>query len=194
MTQYPTSTPPGWYPDPEDASRVRYFNGSQWTEQTRPMPAPKPPLYKRGWFWAAVAFVLVISGFSGHGTSDKQTGTSTTIAPVPSSTFVPRVTRTPTPSSTRVNTPSPTRVNTPSPTPTPEPQWVAATTEPEPAPPEPEPEPVQQPEPPAPPPPAPNVYFANCSEARAAGAAPMRQGDPGYRSQLDRDHDGIACE
>lgn len=37
--------------------------------------------------------------------------------------------------------------------------------------------------------------FANCSEARAAGAAaPVRRGDPGYGTHLDRDGDGIACE
>ena len=29
---------------------------------------------------------------------------------------------------------------------------------------------------------------------RAAGAAPLHRGDPGYRSGLDRDGDGIACE
>jgi|TARA_R100000049_G_C1957802_1_gene121980 hypothetical protein len=39
-----------------------------------------------------------------------------------------------------------------------------------------------------------NVYYANCSEARAAGAAPVRRGDPGYASHLDRDNDGIGCE
>jgi hypothetical protein len=38
------------------------------------------------------------------------------------------------------------------------------------------------------------VYFANCSAARAAGAAPIMEGQPGYRSRLDRDSDGIACE
>src|SRR5947209_8779929 len=38
------------------------------------------------------------------------------------------------------------------------------------------------------------VYYANCSEARAAGAAPLHVGDPGYRSGLDRDGDGVACE
>lgn len=36
--------------------------------------------------------------------------------------------------------------------------------------------------------------FANCSEARAAGAAPVRRGDPGYGPHLDRDGDGIGCE
>jgi hypothetical protein len=43
-------------------------------------------------------------------------------------------------------------------------------------------------------PPAPAVYYANCSAARAAGAAPLFRGEPGYRSALDRDSDGIACE
>ena len=38
------------------------------------------------------------------------------------------------------------------------------------------------------------TYYANCKEARAAGAAPIYQGEPGYRAELDRDHDGIACE
>ncbi|WP_312126609.1 excalibur calcium-binding domain-containing protein [Brevundimonas sp.] len=37
-------------------------------------------------------------------------------------------------------------------------------------------------------------YYANCSEARAAGAAPIRRGEPGYGAYLDRDNDGIACE
>ena len=36
--------------------------------------------------------------------------------------------------------------------------------------------------------------FANCSEARAAGAAPVRRGDPGYAPKLDRDNDGVGCE
>lgn len=38
------------------------------------------------------------------------------------------------------------------------------------------------------------AYFTNCSAARAAGAAPIRRGEPGYRSALDRDDDGVACE
>jgi len=39
-----------------------------------------------------------------------------------------------------------------------------------------------------------SVYYANCSEARAAGAAPIRRGEPGYASHLDRDNDGVACD
>lgn len=45
----------------------------------------------------------------------------------------------------------------------------------------------------APPVPA-AAYYANCTEARAAGAAPIYRGSPGYRSPLDRDGDGIACD
>ena len=36
--------------------------------------------------------------------------------------------------------------------------------------------------------------FANCAEARAAGAAPVRRGEPGYGPHLDRDGDGVGCE
>ncbi|WP_234320939.1 excalibur calcium-binding domain-containing protein [Streptomyces katrae] len=39
-----------------------------------------------------------------------------------------------------------------------------------------------------------SVYFQSCAEAKAAGAAPMRRGQPGYRDALDRDKDGIACD
>jgi len=42
--------------------------------------------------------------------------------------------------------------------------------------------------------PAADVYYANCTAARAAGAAPVHIGDPGYRTGLDRDRDGIGCE
>ena len=47
--------------------------------------------------------------------------------------------------------------------------------------------------PPATSPPA-GVYYANCDAARAAGAAPIYEGQPGYRTALDRDRDGIACD
>jgi len=39
-----------------------------------------------------------------------------------------------------------------------------------------------------------SVYYRNCDAARAAGAAPLRRGQPGYRPALDRDNDGVACE
>jgi hypothetical protein len=39
-----------------------------------------------------------------------------------------------------------------------------------------------------------SVYYPNCKAACAAGVAPIYRGQPGYRSGLDRDGDGIACE
>lgn len=39
-----------------------------------------------------------------------------------------------------------------------------------------------------------DAYYPNCTAARAAGAAPIRRGQPGYSGRLDRDGDGIACE
>lgn len=38
------------------------------------------------------------------------------------------------------------------------------------------------------------VYYENCTAVKNAGKAPLYQGQPGYRSALDADHDGIACE
>ncbi|MCX4632739.1 excalibur calcium-binding domain-containing protein [Streptomyces sp. NBC_01443] len=39
-----------------------------------------------------------------------------------------------------------------------------------------------------------SAFYKNCSAARAAGAAPVHRGDPGYGPHLDRDGDGVACE
>ena len=38
------------------------------------------------------------------------------------------------------------------------------------------------------------TYYKNCAAVRAAGKAPLYRGQPGYRKELDRDGDGIACE
>ena len=38
------------------------------------------------------------------------------------------------------------------------------------------------------------VHYENCDAARSAGAAPVREGDPGYGTHLDRDGDGVGCE
>lgn len=53
-----------------------------------------------------------------------------------------------------------------------------------------EPSPALQPEPVAPA----AVYYANCTAVRAAGAAPIFAGQPGYGTHLDGDKDGIACD
>lgn len=39
-----------------------------------------------------------------------------------------------------------------------------------------------------------DVHYENCDAARAAGAAPVTRGEPGYGSHLDRDGDGSGCE
>ncbi|RFU21786.1 GmrSD restriction endonuclease domain-containing protein [Geodermatophilus marinus] len=36
--------------------------------------------------------------------------------------------------------------------------------------------------------------YADCTEVRAAGAAPIRRGDPGWRDAFDGDGDGVGCE
>ncbi|WP_082543488.1 excalibur calcium-binding domain-containing protein [Sphingomonas sp. Leaf339] len=39
-----------------------------------------------------------------------------------------------------------------------------------------------------------SVHYGGCNEARAAGAAPINAGSPGYRIGMDGDVDGVACE
>jgi hypothetical protein len=39
-----------------------------------------------------------------------------------------------------------------------------------------------------------STYYVDCDAARAAGAAPVHRGDPGYSRRLDRDGDGTGCE
>nr|WP_221269878.1 excalibur calcium-binding domain-containing protein [Deinococcus budaensis] len=48
--------------------------------------------------------------------------------------------------------------------------------------------------PPAIPPTPATPGYRSCAEARAAEAAPLRRGQPGYNPALDRDRDGVACE
>lgn len=110
-----------------------------------------------------------------------------------------KVAPTPSPSPTTTS-PSPTPTTTsPTPTPEPEPTSEAPAPAPEPA------QPGHQEQAPAPavvhqeqrapaPAPEPEVFYKNCAAARAAGAAPIYRGQPGYRSKLDADGDGIACD
>lgn len=100
-----------------------------------------------------------------------------------------KVAPTPSPSpTTKSPSPTPTTTSpTPTPTPEPEPTSEAPAPAPEPA------QPGRQEEAPAPAP-EPEVFYKNCAAARAAGAAPIYRGQPGYRSKLDADGDGIACD
>jgi hypothetical protein len=40
----------------------------------------------------------------------------------------------------------------------------------------------------------PAAFYADCAAVRAAGAAPIRRGDPGYGRHLDSDGDGVGCD
>ena len=42
--------------------------------------------------------------------------------------------------------------------------------------------------------PSSEVHYATCTDAKAAGATPLRRGQPGYSAALDLDGDGVACE
>ena len=44
------------------------------------------------------------------------------------------------------------------------------------------------------PPPVANASYKNCDAVRAAGAAPIHAGDPGWAPKFDRDGDGVGCE
>ena len=54
---------PGWYPDPSDPSRQRYFDGKAWTENYAPFGAPTPGIRqpakpgKQQWNWKWIAGV-----------------------------------------------------------------------------------------------------------------------------------------
>lgn len=39
-----------------------------------------------------------------------------------------------------------------------------------------------------------SAYWPSCDEARAAGVTPIQRGEPGFRTDLDADGDGVACE
>ena len=148
---------------------------------------------------SAALAIAVCGGLAGCGVpSVADDAGSPTPAPSPTATASPSPT--PTPSLTPTPTPRPT----PTPTPSPIPTTQAPTTQPPLQPLMQESEPTQEAEPQAggggaAPAPAPeqkqeSMYYPNCKAARAAGAAPLYRGDPGYREELDRDRDGIACE
>lgn len=39
-----------------------------------------------------------------------------------------------------------------------------------------------------------SITYAGCNEVRSLGKDPIYAGEPGYRSEMDGDGDGIACE
>ncbi len=70
-----TEQPAGWYPDQEDTSLLRYWDGSIWTKARAPMPPtepPPPPQYLAGQApgmsaFAVTSFVLSLVWLYGVG-------------------------------------------------------------------------------------------------------------------------------
>jgi hypothetical protein len=70
------NTPPNWYPDPTAAGRLRWWDGTRWTEHTAPpavqvgpthIPVPPSPTPRRGnavawWVFGTLLALVVISG------------------------------------------------------------------------------------------------------------------------------------
>lgn len=126
-----------------------------------------------------VLTALVLAGCEGSTPSGGQVSTSS--SPTTTTTRATTTTSSPAPTTTTTTTTTTTPPPVPAPQPNPQPQ--------------PQPQPKPQPNPqPAPEPQPESVYYKNCDAARAAGAAPIYAGEPGYRSALDRDKDGVACE
>lgn len=184
-----------------------------------PPQRPVPPLGQvpaRRWPWVLVG-ALVILGIVGIAHNDlnrpapaEAIGLPGTPSPVPTmSDPSPVPTAVPTPSiGPRVLlVPQPTRAVLPTPhfagstprtTPLATSETTPRTSAPTPAPrrgtdvggtPTPTPDAVSTPSPAAT-----VIFYPDCAAARAAGAAPLHRGDPGYRPALDRDGDGVACE
>lgn len=67
--QHMTGSPQGWFPDPHDRSRLRWWTGEEWSAHTTPSPtessqARTPPV----WLWLALAgialaLVIALPGF-----------------------------------------------------------------------------------------------------------------------------------
>ena len=138
----------------------------------------------------ALAGALLLTGCSSSVRAPKpvpSASSSTSVSASPSVSATPS--SSPTPSASATPSESPTPTVTPSPVPTTEAPVQAPSAEAPAAPVSEAPaQQVQQ---------AParsSVYYETCADARAAGAAPLHRGEPGYRPGLDKDGDGVACE
>jgi hypothetical protein len=60
-----STTQPGWYPDPQQANTMRYWDGAAWTADVRPMPLPATsgpvrPSGRRKWIWIPLVVILLL--------------------------------------------------------------------------------------------------------------------------------------
>ncbi len=61
-----TQTPADWYPDPNDARQLRYWDGTAWTAHVAAAPIPSQPTGPMtpdgeplaGWWWRVLAYVI----------------------------------------------------------------------------------------------------------------------------------------
>ena len=221
--------PAGWHPDPYDPSIDRYWDGRQWTNQTRPKGSGDPTQVfgavgqggtppaaggqkRRMWPWVLGAgLVGLVALGAAVGEEEPKTESSSVVSTKSTSVVAPTTTAKSTTTTPRTTTPAPTTSDSPAVVPSdPQVGTTVVETTPEYTPPAPAytpqatteytppstpeytPPPVTQYTPP--PVQQPSVSYKNCSEARAAGAAPILRGEPGYASRLDKDNDGIACD
>ncbi len=216
--------PAGWHPDPVDPAIDRYWDGNGWTEQTRPKGSDTPTQVfgavnpgdspstgngkkRRKWPWVVGAGFVGLLALGAVVGEEQPTPDSSSVVTTTTTSAVPTTTTAqPTTTTTlRATTSAPTTTSeTPAPVPVvPRIETTASTTTEYTPPPAPAytPPPATRDTPPPtteytppPAPPEPSVSYSNCAEARAAGAAPLYRGEPGYSTRMDRDGDGVACE
>lgn len=176
-------------------------------------PLDGPEFFRRRWGWAffaafvALAIAMALSPETPAASETEEPEETSSVTTTTSET-TPSTTTSSSSSSTTTTTEPTSTSSTTTQEPEPEPTTQEVTEEPNveevhveqrpvytPAP-EPTPTPQQFYQQPAAPvvQDSPSVYYQNCDAVRAAGAAPLYIGSPGYAPKLDRDGDGVACE
>ncbi|HVQ19183.1 MAG TPA: DUF2510 domain-containing protein [Actinomycetes bacterium] len=61
MTDGSPTMQPGWYPDPSLPGQLRYWSGTQWTQDVQAAPPPPGDLVRPWWqqWWAIILTLLV---------------------------------------------------------------------------------------------------------------------------------------
>ncbi|MCD5419776.1 DUF2510 domain-containing protein [Rhodococcus pyridinivorans] len=90
---YFMNPPAGWHPDPVDPNVDRYWDGQQWTDQTRPrgpVPSPQsvispaPAKKRRKWPWivgGVIALFVIVGLVGGNGSSETRTASNAASSP-----------------------------------------------------------------------------------------------------------------